>query len=65
MEKPESSYAQIRLFAKKREVEKFHQTIYVKNELEEYIFLLDYVLYWILYKNKLLPINPFVMPYKK
>ena len=41
MEKSESSYAQVRLFARKKEDEKFQQVVYVKFKLEEFIFLLD------------------------
>ena len=41
VDKPETSYAQVRLFAMKNENEKFQQTIYVKYEFEEFIFLLD------------------------
>ena len=41
VDKPESSYAQVRLFAKKKEAEKFQQVFYVKFKLEEFIYLLD------------------------
>ena len=41
VDKPESSYAHVRLFARKREDEKFQQVVYVKNKLEEFIYLLD------------------------
>ena len=37
----ESSYAQVRLFERKKEDEKFQQVVYVKYKLEEYIYLLD------------------------
>ena len=39
--KLENSYAQVPLFAKKKEDEKFQQVVYVKYELEEFIDLLD------------------------
>ena len=41
VDKPESSYAQVRLFARKKEDEKFQQVIYVNYKLEEFIYLLD------------------------
>ena len=41
MDKPENSYAQVRLFARKKEDEKFQQVVYVKHKLEEFICLLD------------------------
>ena len=41
VEKPESSYSQVRLFARKKEEEKFQQVLYVNQELEEIIYLLD------------------------
>ena len=40
MDKPESSYAQFRLFARKKE-DKFQQVVYVNYKLEEFITLLD------------------------
>ena len=39
--KPESSYAQVRFVARKKEDEKFQQVVYVNYKLEELIFLLD------------------------
>ena len=39
VDKPESSYAQVRLFAWKKEDEKFQQVVYVKYKLEEFIYL--------------------------
>ena len=39
--KPESSYAQVQLFARKKEDEKFQQVVYVNYKLEEFIYLLD------------------------
>ena len=41
VETSESSYAQVRLFARKKEVEKFQQIVYVNYKLEEIIYLLD------------------------
>ena len=43
VDKPESSYAQVRLFArkKKKEDENFQQVFYVNYKLEEFIYLLD------------------------
>ena len=39
--KPESSYAQVRLFARKREDVKFQQVVNVKYKLEEFSYSLD------------------------
>ena len=41
VDKPESSYAQVRLIARKKEDEKFQQVVYVNYKLEEFIYLLD------------------------
>ena len=41
VDKPESSYAQVRLFARKKEDEKFQQVVYVNYIFEEFIYLLD------------------------
>ena len=41
VDKPESSYAQVRLFARKKEDEKFQQVVYVKHKIEEVFYLLD------------------------
>ena len=41
VDKPESSYAQVRFFAGKKEDEKFQQIVCVKYKLEEFIYLLD------------------------
>ena len=38
VDKPETSYAQIRLFARKKEDEKFQQFVYVNYKLGEFIF---------------------------
>ena len=41
VDKPESSYAQVQLFARKKEDEKFQQVVYVNYKFEELICLLD------------------------
>ena len=41
VDKPESSYAQVRLFARKKEDGKFQQVVYVNIKLAEFICLLD------------------------
>ena len=41
VDKLESSYAQIRLFARKKEDEKFQQVVYGNYTLEEFFHLLD------------------------
>ena len=41
VDNPESSYAQVRLLARKKEDEKFQQVVFVKYKLEELIYLLD------------------------
>ena len=41
VDKPESSFAQVRLFARKKEDGKFQQVVYVNYKLEEFIYLLD------------------------
>ena len=40
-DKLESFYAEVRLFARKKEDQKFQQVVYVNYTLEEFIFLLD------------------------
>ena len=45
MDKPESSYAQVQFFARKKEDEKFQQVVYVKDKLGEFIYLLDVMNY--------------------
>ena len=39
--KADSSYAHVRLFARKKEDEKVQQTVYVNYKIEEFIYLLD------------------------
>ena len=41
VDKPESSYAQVRLLSRKKEDEKFQQVVYVNYKLEVFIYLLD------------------------
>ena len=41
MDKPESSYAQVRLIASKKQDEKFQQIVKEIYKLEEFIYLLD------------------------
>ena len=41
VDKPESSYAQVRLLARKKEDDRFQQVVYVNYKLEEFIYLLD------------------------
>ena len=41
VDKPEKSYAQVRLFARKKEDEKFQQVVYVNYKLEDFIYLID------------------------
>ena len=38
---PETSHAQVRLFGRKKEEEKFQQIVYVKFNLDEFVYLLD------------------------
>ena len=37
---PETSYAQVRLFGRKKEEEKFQQRVYVIYKLDEFVYLL-------------------------
>ena len=41
VDKSESSFAQVRLFARKKEDAKFQQVVYVNYKSEEFIYLLD------------------------
>ena len=41
VDKPESSYVQDRLFARKKEDEKFQQVVFVNFKIEEFIYLPD------------------------
>ena len=41
VEKPKSSYFQVRLFAEKKEDEKFQQIVFVNCKFEEFILVLD------------------------
>ena len=41
VEKPQTSYAQVRLFGRRKDEEKFNQIVYVNYKLYEFINLLD------------------------
>ena len=41
VDNPETSYAQVRLFGRKTEQEKFQQIVYVNYRLDEFVYLLD------------------------
>ena len=41
LDNPETSYAQVRLFGRKKEEERFQQIKYVNYKLEEFVYLLD------------------------
>ena len=41
VDNPETSYAQVRLFGRKMEEEKFQQIVYVNYRLDEFVYLLD------------------------
>ena len=41
VEKPETSYVQVRLFGRKKDEEKFNQIVYVNYKLDEFLYLLD------------------------
>ena len=41
MDKPEGSYAQVRLVGRKQEDEKIQQVVYVKYKIEHFIYLFD------------------------
>ena len=43
MEKPETSYVQVRLFGRRKEEEKFNRIVFVNYKLEEFIYLLDVI----------------------
>ena len=43
VDNPETSYAQVRLFGRKKEEEKFQQIVYVNYKLDEFIYLLDVI----------------------
>ena len=38
---PETSYAQVRLFGRKKEEEKLQQIVYVNNKLDDFVYLLN------------------------
>ena len=41
LDNPETSYAQVRLFGRKKQEENFQQIVYVNYKREEFIYLLD------------------------
>ena len=41
VDKPEIFFAQVRIFARKKNYEKYQQIVYVKYKLEEIIYLID------------------------
>ena len=41
VEKPETSYVQVRLFGRRKHEEKINQFVYVNYKLDEFIYLLD------------------------
>ena len=41
VDNPDTSYARIRLFERKKEEDKFQQIVYVNYRLDEFIYLLD------------------------
>ena len=43
VEKPETSYVQVRLLGRRKDEEKFSQIVYVNYKIEEFIFLLDVI----------------------
>ena len=43
VEKPETSYVQVRLFGRRKDEEKFNQIVYVNFKLEEFKYLLDVI----------------------
>ena len=62
VDNPETSYARVRLFGRKKEEEKFQQIVYVNYRLDEFVYLLDV-------KNsvydKVIANQPFVIFYEK
>ena len=58
VEKPETSYVQMRLFGRRKDEEKINQIAYVNHKLDEFIYLLDVLN---LFMIKLLLTNLFVM----
>ena len=43
VDNPETSYAQVRLFGRKKEEEKFQQIVYFNYKLDEFVYLLDVI----------------------
>ena len=46
VDNPQTSYAQVRLFGRKMEEQKFQQIVYVNFKLEEIVYLLDFMNSW-------------------
>ena len=43
VDNPQTSYAQVRLFGRKKEEEKFQQIVYVNYKLDEFVYFLDVI----------------------
>ena len=43
LDNPETSFAQVRLFGRKKEEEKFQQLVFVNYKLDEFVYLLDFM----------------------
>ena len=43
VDNPETSYAQVRPFGRKKKEEKFQQIVYVNYRLDEFVYLLDFM----------------------
>ena len=43
VEKPKTSYVQVRLFGRRKHEEKFNQIVYVNYKRDEFIYLLDVI----------------------
>ena len=41
VDNPDTSYAQVRLFGRKKEEENFQKIVYVNYRLDEFVYLLD------------------------
>ena len=41
VEKPETSYVQVRLFGRRKDEEKFNRIVYVNYKLDQFVYLLD------------------------
>ena len=61
VDKPESSYTQVRIFARKMEEEKFQQIVYVNYKLAEFVHLLHVMKYVFDKVIRLLLFIPFII----